>query len=187
MGSRCSPLRHLAASLLAPLTLAACADLPSAADHAALHAALHAGAASTANAAASPDLLKSVRAATARFRSTTQALKAGYVPDPFCVAVPALGGMGHHWLNQALLDPVFDPLHPEVVLYSRETGDNVTLVAVEYIVIDVGQPAPTFDGHPFDVGGTPVPVPHWSLHVWVHRQNPSGVFAPFNPSVSCPT
>ena len=57
---------------------------------------------------------------------------------------------------------------------------------VEYIVIDVGQPAPTFGGQPFDVGGTPVPVPHWSLHVWLHKDNPAGLFKPFNPTVSCP-
>jgi len=56
---------------------------------------------------------------------------------------------------------------------------------VEYIVINVGQPQPSFDGHPFDVGGTPVPVPHWSLHAWVHLDNPNGVHTPFNPSVSC--
>jgi hypothetical protein len=183
MRSRYTLVRHLAGSLLAPLLVSACADLPSGADHAALHV----GAASRANVEASPNLLKSVRAATARFSSTAQARKAGYLPDPTCVAVPSLGGMGHHWVNPALVDPVFDPLHPEVVLYSRESGDNVKLVAVEYIVIDVGQAAPTFDGHPFDVGGTPVPVPHWSLHVWVHQQNPNGVFAPFNPTVTCPS
>jgi hypothetical protein len=56
---------------------------------------------------------------------------------------------------------------------------------VEYIVINVGQPAPTFGGQAFDVGGTPVPVPHWSLHVWLWKDNPSGQFAAFNPDVSC--
>jgi hypothetical protein len=183
MRSRSTHARRFAGSLLAPLVLSACSDLPSGADHAALHA----GAASMATAAASPNLLKSVRAVTARYHSTTQAIKAGYVPDPFCVEVPPLGGMGHHWANGALVDPVFDPLQPEVVLYAPAGGDKYELVAVEYIVIDVGQPAPTFDGQPFDVGGTPVPVPHWSLHVWVHRHNPNGVFTPFNPTVSCAT
>ena len=33
---------------------------------------------------------------------------------------------------------------------------------------------------------TPVPVPHWSLHVWRWKDNPSGQFAAFNPDVSCP-
>jgi hypothetical protein len=130
--------------------------------------------------------VKALHAATARYHSTTQALKAGYTPDPVCVAVPGLGGMGFHWVNGAQVDPFFDPLRPEVVLYEPDAQGKLTLVAVEFIVINVGQPAPTFGGHPFDVGGTPVPVPHWSLHVWVHRDNPTGIHSPFNPAVSCP-
>jgi hypothetical protein len=130
-------------------------------------------------------LAKTVRQVTARFNSTTQAIQAGYVADPVCVAVPGLGGMGFHWVNGGLVDPVFDALKPEVVLYEQTKNGQYRLVAVEYIVIDVGQPAPTFDGQPFDVGGTPVPVPHWSLHVWAHKENPAGLFVPFNPSVVC--
>jgi len=130
-------------------------------------------------------LAREVRQATARFSSTTQATNAGYAVASPCVAGPA-GGMGFHWLNQGLVDPVFDPTSPEAVLYDPGPDGHLKLVAVEYIVIDVGQPAPTFDGHPFDVGGTPVPVPHWSLHVWLFQENPNGLFTPFNPTVSCP-
>ena len=28
-------------------------------------------------------------------------------------------------------------------------------------------------------------MPHYDRHVWVHRDNPNGVFAPFNPAVTC--
>ena len=136
--------------------------------------------------AANAELLKSVRAATSRFNSTTQAINAGYEPDDHCVSVPGLGGMGYHWVNGSLVDPVFDILKPEVVLYETGPGGNLRLVAVEYIVIKAGQDWPMFGNHAFDDGGTPVPVPHWSLHVWVHKENPSGVFVPFNPNVSCP-
>ena len=131
-------------------------------------------------------LAKEVVQATSRFSSTTQATMAGYEEASPCVAVPGLGGMGFHWVNNAGVDPVFNPLQPEAVLYAPRENGQLELVAVEYIVIDVGQPAPTFDGHPFDVGGTPVPVAHWSLHVWAHRENPNGLFTPFNPSVTCP-
>lgn len=181
MRPRSAPTRFVAASFLTLFAVAACGDVPSAADHALLHL----DGAVAARAAASPGLLKQVHAATTRYHSTTQALKAGHVADPYCVEVPGLGGMGHHWANPSLVDPVFDALKPEVMLYAPDAQGNLKLVAVEYIVINVGQPAPTFDGHPFDVGGTPVPVPHWSLHVWVHRDNPSGTFAPFNPDVNC--
>lgn len=130
-------------------------------------------------------LLQDVKSATARFHSQGQAERAGYALGSPCVAAPGLGGMGFHWANEDLVDPVFDPLKPEAVLY-EPTRNGEKLVAVEYIVINIGQPAPTFDGHPFDVGGTPVPVAHWSLHAWVHKENPSGVFTPFNPDVVCP-
>ena len=131
-------------------------------------------------------LLKSVRNATAKFHSTTQAIEAGHIPDDHCVSVPGLGGMGYHWVNPALVDPVFDPLKPEAILYATGTGGNLRLVAVEYIVVNVGQTAPMFGDQPFNVGGTPLPIPHWSLHVWLYENNPSGMFAPFNPNISCP-
>lgn len=132
------------------------------------------------------DLLKDVRNATARFHSTTQAIMAGYEPDDHCVSVPGLGGMGYHWVNPGMVDPVYDPMKPEVMLYASAGNGKLRLVAIEYIVINVGQPAPMFGGQSFVVGGTPVPVPHWSLHVWLYENNPSGMFIPFNPNITCP-
>jgi len=156
------------------------------------------------NAAAGPnaDLFKSVRRATTRYNSTNQAIRAGYVPDDHCAAHPDLGGMGYHWINPDIIDPVFDPLQPEVMLYETGPGGNLRLVAVEYIVIAAtdfedealeeylaGDARPHFGDQPFDIRGVPPlmaeGVPHWSLHVWVHKNNPSGPFAPFNPDVSC--
>lgn len=136
--------------------------------------------------AAETELLKSVRQATARFHATAQAIKAGYVADDHCVSVPGLGGMGYHWANPSLVDPVFDPLKPEVVLYATGPGGQLHLVALEYVVINVGQARPMFGDHPFDINGSPVPVPHWTLHVWLYEHNPSGMFMPFNPNISCP-
>lgn len=168
---------------IALMAIAAC-DQPSTApvvDHASAHPQL-----TVVSAGDLSGLAKEVRQATARFHSTTQATRAGYAVASPCVAVPGLGGMGFHWVNQSLVDPVFDPLKPEAVLYEPAPNGQLKFVAVEYIVINVGQPAPTFDGQPFNVGGTPVPVPHWSLHVWINRENPRGLFTSFNPDVSCP-
>ncbi len=135
-------------------------------------------------------LADQVRAETERFQDPALAVAAGYAADGHCVAHPELGGMGDHWINQALIDPVFDPLNPEALLYAPGPGGAPVLVGVEYIVIDVGQERPHFDGHPFDVAGVPpltaAGVDHWSLHVWLHKPNPAGIFAPFNPDVSCP-
>lgn len=134
---------------------------------------------------ANSELLKSVRAATAKYHSVKQAISAGYLPTSQCVSVPGMGGMGYHYANPNLVDPVFDPLKPEAVLYAPGEGGKLKLVAVEYIVINTGQAAPVFGSQPFMVGGTPVPVPHWSLHVWLYEENPNGIFIPFNPHVSC--
>lgn len=178
-----SSQRYVALSLaLAVAATTGCSDLPSSAT---THAAMHSSVAASAAAVASPGLLKQVHAASARFHSTTQATKAGYVVSSPCIAHPTLGGMRFHWVSNAIVDPVFDPLTPEALVYAPDAQGTPRLAAVEYIVINVGQPAPTFDGQAFNVGGTPVPVAHWSLHVWVHRDNPNGVFTPFNPDVSC--
>ncbi len=171
---------HMKVSFLA-LAMLACSDTPptSPADGgaAAVRKAVNASSSQS-------ELLAALRPASARFHSERQATKHGYVSTVECVASPA-GGMGVHWVNESLVDPVFDPLRPETVLYAPGPGGKPKLVAVEYIVIDVGQPAPTFGGQAFDVGGTPVPVPHWSLHVWLWKDNPSGLFAALNPDVSC--
>jgi len=135
---------------------------------------------------AEEEMLKSLRSATSRFHSTTQAINEGHLPDDHCVSVPGLGGMGYHWVNPDLVDPEFDLLKPEAVLYAPGPGGQLRLVALEYIVVNVGQPRPMFGNQPFDIGGTPLPVPHWSLHVWLYENNPSGIFKPFNPNVSCP-
>jgi len=181
MRDRTSHLRALLVPALAA-TLAACGtEASSPVDHAAMHASAASNSANLAANTAAAGLLKSVKSISARYHSTTQASKNGYVVSSPCVELPGVGGMGFHWVNNALVDPVFDPLNPEVMLY----GPNGKLVAVEYIVIDVGQPRPTFNGYQFDIGGTPVPVPHYSLHTWVHFDNPAGVHAPWNPNISC--
>ena len=141
---------------------------------------------SSQNRSSEDELLKSLRSATSRFHSTTQAINEGHIPDEHCVSVPGLGGMGYHWVNPALVDAEFDLLKPEAILYATGADGKLRLVALEYIVVNVGQARPMFGSQPFDVGGTPLPAPHWSLHVWLYENNPSGMFRPFNPNVTCP-
>lgn len=192
-------MKHISmtASVAAVVMLGAiaCADAPSAVDDAstrdAMHEAMHEAAQAAAKGAggisgSSPGLVKALHASTARYHATVQATKAGYVQDSPCVAVPGLGGMGYHWVNKGMVDDVFDPTKPEAILYVPDAKGNLKKVAVEFVVLDFGQPKPTFGDHPFDDGGAPIPIPHWTLHVWVDEANPSGVFAPFNPSVACP-
>ncbi len=168
--------------------IAACSETPTssnAVDHLTAH--MNSQAAAVISSAPTA-LVQSVRQATARFHSTTQATKAGYVSDPICVQSP-LGAMGYHWLNRPLIDRVFDPQSPEVVLYEPGPSGTRTLVALEYIVLNVGQARPSFGGQLFDIGGVPPltagGIAHWSLHVWMYRDNPAGMFNRFNTAVSC--
>jgi len=168
--------------LIAGLLLAGCEEPVATPVHDHQHEHAPAFSQAAMKAAARSDLLKDVRRVTARFHSIDLAIAAGYQPTDHCVASPA-GGMGFHYANQ--VDDQFDPLNPEVLLYEPQPNGRPKLVAVEYVVLDVGQERPSFDGYPFDIRGTPIPAPHWSLHVWLYKDNPNGIFTPFNPDVSC--
>ena len=147
-------------------------------------------------AGAGDDPWQAVKAATARYHSFEQADKAGYtVAGEPCVAVSPLGTMGIHAVNPALMaDPAIDPLRPEILLYVPEANGKLTLVGVEYFKADADQnlatdsDRPAVLGQPFD-GPMPrhnptMPI-HYDLHVWLWQDNPSGLFAPFNPTLSC--
>ncbi|MCA1613401.1 MAG: hypothetical protein LC800_04425 [Acidobacteria bacterium] len=153
--------------------------------------------------------LDDARAGTARYHREEFALADGFFSTVQCVAVPALGGMGVHYVNpQRLMDTQIVAGEPEVLLYEPQADGTNRLVGVEYIapVLVTGpngpQPyfgqtppvaplnaAPVLFGRAFDgpmPGHGPGEPWHYDLHVWVWRHNPAGMFAPFNPRVSCP-
>lgn len=145
----------------------------------------------SARASAPDDLgptLAAVRRATARYHRVDRAVDDGWgafvVSE--CVAHPDLGGMGHHYVNLALMDGELDPATPEVLLYEPTANGRRRLVGVEYVVpfdvVPESGAAPQLFGQAFHpsagAGG-------WALHVWVWRHNPAGLFADFNPTVSC--
>ncbi len=139
--------------------------------------------------------LAEVRQATAKYHNVSNALADGYQPTEHCVAVPGLGGMGYHYTNPALIgDPSVDPSKPEVLLYAPKPNGTLKLVAVEYLVVDADQDLstdgdrPNLFGVPFNgpmAGHEPGMPIHYDLHVWIFKGNPNGVFADFNPKVSC--
>jgi hypothetical protein len=145
---------------------------------------------------APPDQLQALRAATARYHSFQQALNAGYILEAGepCVSSP-FGTMGYHVVNPALMaDPSIDPLQPEILLYAPNENGKLKLVGVEYWKADADQnlgtagDRPSVFGHPFDgpmPGHNPTMPVHYDLHVWLWADNPSGMFAPFNPALSC--
>ena len=145
--------------------------------------------------ASPPDELQAAKSALARYHSFEQAQKDGYsvVGEP-CVASP-LGTMGIHAVNEALLaDPAIDPLRPELLLYVPKANGKLQLVGVEYWRADADQSLatandrPSIFGVPFDgpmPGHTPTMPVHYDVHVWFFADNPSGMFAAFNPTLSC--
>lgn len=141
--------------------------------------------------------LARVRQVTAKYHDVNAALADGFIPTPHCIAEPELGGMGIHFINPPrLMDAEVNILEPEILLY-LETADGMKLLGVEYwfsigppdtSVPNPAPPSPVIFGMPLD---GPMPAhepgqpPHYDLHAWVWKANPSGIFAPFNPNVSC--
>ena len=121
------------------------------------------------------DLARARRAA-ARYQRVEEAKKDGYVD--INVVLP---NMGRHLLKESLLDLTFNAEQPEVLVYTEEPGGHLSLVAVEYAVpLPLTRTAP--DGFP---GGADEWFPDerfnlWTLHAWIFRENPDGMFNPTN-------
>jgi hypothetical protein len=124
-----------------------------------------------------------------------------------------LGAMGIHYFRPDLLGITEPPsprvngtgTHtdfrtPSILIYEPQPDGSLELVAVENLVFAAAWRAaghtdrPTFQGVPFDAmaddPGTPTDEahmfePHFDRHVWLYRDNPNGVFAPYNPAVTC--
>ena len=131
--------------------------------------------------------LERIRKATAAFKSLDAAVAAGYQRNvPQCIAHPTLGGMGYHHTTDALLDDTLDLDHPEILVYGKTATGEYKLNGVEFYVPYSAHPRtaapPVIMGHqltPFDPGK------FWYLHVWVWTDNPSGMFADWDPEVKC--
>ena len=125
----------------------------------------------------------------------------------------ALGAMGIHYFRPDLLGITAPPSpkvdgngthtdfrKPSILIYEPQADGSVQLVAVENLVFAASWRAagntkpPTFHGVPWDsmvddpkteLDEAHMFAPHFDRHVWIYRDNPSGVFAQFNPKVSC--
>lgn len=123
------------------------------------------------------------------------------------------GAMGVHYFRPDLLGITAPPnprvngtstytdfRQPAILIYEPQADGSSQLVAVENLVFIKAWEAaghtspPTFQGQEFnrmvDDPATEVDEahnfePHYDLHVWLYRENPSGMFASFNPKVTC--
>ncbi|HTK96396.1 MAG TPA: hypothetical protein VL379_00100 [Pseudomonadales bacterium] len=124
--------------------------------------------------------LADVVTATARFQDVSQAIAEQYVD--IGVFLPH---MGHHYMRQDLVDARFDLEHPELLVYTDDPcGGALQLVAVEYAIpLDQSNNMPGGFVGKFDEWDPNDDFGLWTLHAWVWKYNPDGVFAPFNPQV----
>lgn len=102
---------------------------------------------------------------------------------------PRVSGLGVHT----------DFLHPAILIYEPQADASLELVALENLVFkaswdSLNAEPPSFHGVPFDLMADEPSTaideahmfePHYDLHVWIYRENPNGIFAQFNPAVSC--
>ncbi len=135
--------------------------------------------------------LEALRTKLAKYKDPLAAVRDGYFSTLACVQFPD-GGMGVHFLNTGLIGPTPDPGKPPVLMY-EPVGGKLRLVAVEWLVpLATGiKEAPrlfdqTFNGPmPGHYPLMPKELRHYDFHVWLFKENPSGLFKGPNPTVNC--
>lgn len=133
--------------------------------------------------------LAELRAATAPYHDFDAATAEGLWDTPITACMSSQdGAMGYHYANLGNFG-VHDPAYPQALLFEPRKDGSMRLVGVEYIVVDGGAPGvadspppPPLFGQ--DFGYVPA-FDVWGLHAWVWRHNPAGMFAAWNPRVSC--
>jgi hypothetical protein len=124
-----------------------------------------------------------------------------------------LGAMGVHYFRPDMVGVTEPPnprvngtgthtdfRKPSILIYEPQADGSMALVAVENLVFQAAWHAtgakgpPTFHGLAWDamadnpetaIDEAHMFAPHYDRHVWIYRDNPNGVFTPFNPNVSC--
>jgi len=119
--------------------------------------------------------LAQARRATAKYHDVSAAEEDGYVNINIYES-----GEGLHYVNFSLIDGVFDPAHPEVLLYAPSPNENrMVLVAVEYVVpLSASATAPQgFNGSDDVWRENSEGLGLWELDAWIWMNNTDGVFA----------
>lgn len=146
--------------------------------------------------------LAQVRKATAKFHRVDAAIAAGYELGwvngsgvrilTGCVSDPTAGAMGYHYFNAKLMaDNAVNTREPEALVYAPTRSGGLRLVAVEWVVRSAQSNPPGVSEPPTVLGLkmhilVPPPGPaFYLLHAWLWKHNPSGMFADWNPKVSC--
>jgi hypothetical protein len=126
--------------------------------------------------------LQQVRAATAKYQNINNAFGDSYVDIGL-----VMPNMGYHFLKAELITPVFDLRKPPILVYNKKDNGDFELVAVEYAVPINPQspntPPEGFTGNDDMWDFNTLNTGWWTLHAWVWKNNPDGVFNMTNPLV----
>ena len=97
--------------------------------------------------------------------------------------------MGIHYVKGSLLtDGVINAETPEALVYEPSANGKLKLVALEYMMFQSQSPGgpPSLFGVPFLPNAGPLRHPAVLRDAsWIWKPNPSGLFYPWNPNVSC--
>jgi len=130
--------------------------------------------------------LAALRRATASFQQFSSATQAGWSAKITSCMFSSAGAMGFHYGNTSLIDGTVSVTKPQLLLYEPEQNGRLRLVAVEYIIPYVfharDAAPPVLFGQQFQQNDV---FQLWGLHAWVWKNNPSGIFASWNPSATC--
>jgi len=132
-------------------------------------------------------MIAEVRQATAAYHDFAAGMEAGWnLQLSECVAHPEWGGMGYHYGRGEYLDGRINHLEPQVLLYAPDEEGEMEFVGVEYIIpfdiLPEDSDPPQLFFHDYHKN----PMQEiWALHVWTEKENPNGMFADWNPDVSC--
>lgn len=127
--------------------------------------------------------LDALRGVTVAYADFSRAQAAGYSAKlTECMSHPE-GVMGYHYGNVAFIDGAARLLEPEVLMYEPQRDGSLQLVGIEYIVpLSAAAAPPSLFGLTFSRNEA---FQLWTLHVWLYRENPSGMFSDWNRNVSC--
>lgn len=115
----------------------------------------------------------------------------GLPPSPSPSGSGRVSGAGTH----------IDFRKPAMLVYEPQADGSLVLVAVENLVFASAwherlgrKEPPAFHGRPYELLADKPHTrideahgwePHYERHVWLFRDNPNGVYSPFNPLVTC--
>lgn len=132
--------------------------------------------------------LARLRQVTAGFQDFNTASAAGWSAQITpCMTDPGgAGGMGFHYGNVGFIDGTASVERPQLLLYEPEKNGRLRLVAVEYIIPYTFHSRDAAPPRLFNQDFQQVDAFQlWGLHAWVWKENPSGIFSPWNPTVNC--